>query len=256
MARVRRRDSLPAAAALVGPRAACAESSTDLHSKIGAQCARLHSEVRNAILRAGAAALTETGSSTIRMKDIAARAGIAVGTLYNHFENRDDLISLLERRHTENLVQRCHRLPPSHLSFEERLRSTICVLCEEAATAREPILSLLARSPARLLSRSGPAHELRKSPVLQFVEELIRDGSRKGVVGRFDYQLLAALLVGMVEGLECQARTSGHSWQCDADIILRTFLHGCGACGASGPGAQVRHRRANPSASRNPRNRK
>lgn len=256
MARVRRRDSLPAATALAGPPAACAESSTDLHKKIGAQCARLHSAVRNAILRAGEAALTETGSNHIQMKDIAARAGIAVGTLYNYFENRADLISLLERRRTENLVQRCHRLIPSHPTFEERLRSMICVLCEEAATAREPILSLLAKSPAKLLSCSGPAREFRESPVLQFVEELSKAGSRQGVIGRFDFQLLATLLVGMVEGLEFQRRTSRHSWRCDTDIILRTFLHGCGASGASGRGAQLRNRRANPSASRNPRNRK
>ena len=49
---------------------------------------RFRTATRDAILDAAAALFAADEASHVRMEDIAARAGIAVGTLYNYFEDR------------------------------------------------------------------------------------------------------------------------------------------------------------------------
>src|SRR2546423_943118 len=53
-----------------------------------------------AILEAAEDEFFKRGINTATMNDIAAAAGVAVGTLYNHFKDRDALLQalLLERR--------------------------------------------------------------------------------------------------------------------------------------------------------------
>src|SRR4051812_14981779 len=62
---------------------------------------RLREETNKAILQAAEQAFGSQGLGGARMEDIAARAGVAVGTLYNHFNDRDALLSELiaSRRH-------------------------------------------------------------------------------------------------------------------------------------------------------------
>ena len=78
---------------------------------------------RNAILEAAEEVFATEGFHAARMKDIADRARIAVGTIYNHFEEKDDVLyALIEERTAEMSAVRMNcsgeRLEPSatHLS--------------------------------------------------------------------------------------------------------------------------------------------
>jgi len=65
---------------------------------------RLREQTATAILDAAEELFAEQGLANAHMNDIAARAGVAVGTLYNHFKDRDALLAaLLETRRTELL---------------------------------------------------------------------------------------------------------------------------------------------------------
>jgi AcrR family transcriptional regulator len=54
---------------------------------------------RDAILEAAEAVFDERGLHSARIQDIAERAGVAVGTVYNHFEQKEDLARALMARH-------------------------------------------------------------------------------------------------------------------------------------------------------------
>lgn len=59
---------------------------------------KLKESTREAILEA-AVAIIISKSGDIRMEDIAEKAGVAIGTLYNYFENRQKLIeTIIEKR--------------------------------------------------------------------------------------------------------------------------------------------------------------
>src|SRR5437879_6605361 len=60
---------------------------------------RLREQTATAILEAAEQVFADQGLAASHMNDIAALAGVAVGTLYNHFKDRDALLSaLLEMR--------------------------------------------------------------------------------------------------------------------------------------------------------------
>ena len=64
---------------------------------------RFRAATREAILDAAAGLLTREGASHTRMEDIAASAGVAVGTVYNYFEDRTALVTALLESRTRGL---------------------------------------------------------------------------------------------------------------------------------------------------------
>src|SRR3954470_20293157 len=59
---------------------------------------------REAILNAAAGILGDDSGAQARMEDIAARAGVAVGTVYNYFEDRRALVTALLETRTKTLL--------------------------------------------------------------------------------------------------------------------------------------------------------
>lgn len=66
---------------------------------------RIRTATREAILGAAAELLGRDSASQTRMEDIAARAGVAVGTVYNYFEDRTALVSALLETRTTTLLE-------------------------------------------------------------------------------------------------------------------------------------------------------
>src|SRR5436190_822848 len=70
---------------------------------------RQKSATREAILAAAADVLGAPGDSPARMEDIATRAGVAVGTVYNYFEDRTALMRALLDTRTHALLEALER---------------------------------------------------------------------------------------------------------------------------------------------------
>src|SRR3954463_15021581 len=67
---------------------------------------RFREETAAAVLEAAEDVFVEKGLHAASMGDIARRAGVAVGTLYNHFADRDALLNvLLDTRSRELLAE-------------------------------------------------------------------------------------------------------------------------------------------------------
>jgi AcrR family transcriptional regulator len=80
---------------------------------------------RNAILDAAEAVFAERGFHGARIQDIAERARIAVGTVYNHFEHKDEvLIALLEER-SDGMLAELAALPADPKPFPARLKARV-----------------------------------------------------------------------------------------------------------------------------------
>jgi len=62
---------------------------------VGTLRKRLREETARAILDSAERAIGDEGLQTARMENIAAGAGVSVGTLYNHFEDRNALVQAL-----------------------------------------------------------------------------------------------------------------------------------------------------------------
>jgi AcrR family transcriptional regulator len=80
---------------------------------------------RNAILDAAENVFAERGYHGARIQDIAERARIAVGTVYNHFAQKDDVLSALLDERTEEMLEQLRPSPTDPQRFSVRLEARI-----------------------------------------------------------------------------------------------------------------------------------
>jgi AcrR family transcriptional regulator len=76
---------------------------------------RQKQERERRIVKAAEKLFARKGYAEVAMEDVAARAGLAVGTIYNYFPSKSDLLLAVVRRETESLVARGRKildLPP------------------------------------------------------------------------------------------------------------------------------------------------
>lgn len=102
-----------------------ATSSTPLRKKKTAGVSRVRDEARalyrKAILDAAEAVFAEKGMHVARVQDVAARAGLSVGAIYNYFEQKEDiLVALLGERMTA-LCEEFDARPEDPTAFDAHL---------------------------------------------------------------------------------------------------------------------------------------
>src|SRR5580693_701847 len=186
---------------------------------------------RNAILDAAEAVFAERGFHGARIQDIAARARIAVGTVYNHFVQKDDVLSaLLEERTEELLAQLLARVDDPKtfrgllearvgrmLSYVERHRAFFAIANEHGLFAG-------AAAPGARVGTKRLRHvENFRAVFLTLVEEGIASGDIEpmdgGALARFlGGTMRACVLSSLVEG-DTDARQH-------AAMTVDLFLHG------------------------------
>ena len=116
-------------------------------------------ELRELIIEATTAIVEQDGLEGLSAREIAKRVGYSPGTLYNVFENLDDLLLIIEARLLDELAgrlaehgrfsgtprQRLRRLVGTYFVFtQERPSSGICstsIACPRARSARAGIRS-------------------------------------------------------------------------------------------------------------------
>jgi len=78
---------------------------------------------RNRILDVAISLAEEGGFENVRQRDVAARAGVALGTLYKAFRSKEDILSAALERDAGDLEDRLGKKPVAGGSDEERLRA-------------------------------------------------------------------------------------------------------------------------------------
>lgn len=185
---------------------------------------RLREETSRAILAAAEDVFAADGLSA-RMESIAAHAGVAVGTLYNHFEDRKALIGALVRSRREALLSRVDAALAGVRGepVEAQLRAYLGAV-EEHARAHGPLLAVL------MQAGEGPAES---RPPRTLLDELVRRadaivarGVAAGALRPDGAKVFGLALVGMARALVIRAVEGGAGPGEVAGAILDVFLRG------------------------------
>jgi TetR/AcrR family transcriptional regulator, cholesterol catabolism regulator len=83
------------------------------------------------ILDAAIELAAEGGFENVRQRDVAARAGVALGTLYKRFSSKEELLAAALARRAEDLERRMDRVPARGKRPETRLAFFFSVATEE-----------------------------------------------------------------------------------------------------------------------------
>ena len=179
-------------------------SSAAIESR-GSLRAQFRDSARAAILDAAERTFSDHGLEHGRMEGIAKQAGVSVGTLYNHFADREALITaLIDQRRRELIEHVDAALDEAAEPFAPRLAAFLSAVLEHFERHRR-FLSIVAQGerPGARLRLTRP--HAQPTPTLQALveraERLMARGVRQKALARERPELLAALLVGMLRSV-------------------------------------------------------
>ena len=188
---------------------------------------------RNAILDAAERVFAEHGFHSARIQDVAKQARIGVGTVYNHFEQKEDLLlALLEERTSEVLACLAPR-PTDPAPFEERLIARLTRMLDFVEHHRS---FFLVASDHGLLGKGTKAGSaLACSKEMRQMERfrvafrgLVEEGVAEGALEPMDAHRLSWSLGGILRQFIHGALTEGNepSLVALAPTMVRLFLYG------------------------------
>jgi AcrR family transcriptional regulator len=186
---------------------------------------------RNAILDAGEAVFAERGFHGARIQDIAERARIAVGTVYNHFAQKDDVLSALLEERTEELLEELRARDDDPSAFRDRLEAQVARML--AYVEKHRAFFAIANEHGLFAGTTAPGaraatRRLRQVEKFRGVfRGLVEDGIRSGDLEPLDGDALTRFLGGTMRAFVLSALSEG-----DADarrhaaMTVDLFLHG------------------------------
>ena len=156
---------------------------------------------RDAICDAALALFAEKGIEATTIRDIAQRADAAEGTLYRHFEGKDDLAEWLYRRCAQELQSRLADATETAATPEEKLEALIRGVFDFFGDRPTSCTYLLSRR-SEDASGGGQASAQASTdvpPPLGFFVEVITAGQEQGAFEDEEASLLAGWILAMVQ---------------------------------------------------------
>jgi AcrR family transcriptional regulator len=199
---------------------------------------RLRASTRDAILESAANAFNAGGPDAARMEDIAAGAGIAVGTLYNYFRDRNALVAAVLQSRTQGLLDLLDETVadlavtqgPGAARFADGVRRFVSVLTGHCEANRALMLAVIDEGLHHGVD--APAVNRQHTVATQLMARagrLLAIGIEAGVLRRADPSLYAAMLLGMVRSVTVIALVRGDAGLAERSAaIVEVFLDGAG----------------------------
>lgn len=188
---------------------------------------KLREQVADSILDAAEEIALEHGVGGMTIAAVAARAGVAVGTLYNYFPDGGGILAALFRARRTTLLPliAAAAAATKDLPFETRLRTFVHQLLV-AFESHERFLRILA-----LVDREGskvkPRDTALLNKVIQALEQIMREGARRKLFPARQAPVYARMMHGALRSLYLwRMYTGAVPISVDGDLFVNTFLHG------------------------------
>jgi AcrR family transcriptional regulator len=182
----------------------------------------------NAIVDAAEQVAARDGLSGANLQAIAEQAGVAVGTIYNYFEDKPRLFDALFVRRREELFAAIDAATKQHGRgpFVEQLNAFVCAVFVYF-DARRHFLRI-ALEAERLHVVKG--QDDKKGPAMQQLQEraerIMRIGVREKLLRDDGADLLATILVSIVRGVLVTRAEGDQAFGPEGERVASIFLHG------------------------------
>jgi len=180
---------------------------------------------RHRLVEAACAVFAEKGYASTRVAEIAERAGVGKGTVYEYFSSKEELLFAVFESTNADISSRMNDALAAGGSSEEQLHNLLRLGAEvisEQVELQPVILDFWAASRGKDVEET-----YRRAVVASYtffrnlVSDFIREGQRRGEFkASIDAEALAALVVAAVDGLGIQLFFDR---SIDPHTITRTF---------------------------------
>jgi TetR/AcrR family fatty acid metabolism transcriptional regulator len=159
---------------------------------------------RRAILDSAVRVFAEHGFFAARIRDIAAGAGVAEGTIYLYFEGKDDLLLTAFREKVNEFVSSVRDVNAAGLGFQERLARFV-ELQFQSIEADPPLATVLLLESRQSSKFYGGAVRDVLRAYAQAIDTLLAAGVQGGELrGDVDVPLARRMLIGALEEVELE----------------------------------------------------
>jgi len=186
-----------------------------------------------AILSAAEATFSDQGLHAAHMNEIAATAGVAVGTLYNYFKDRESLLaSLLDARRIELLARIDEALAASaEAAFPERLKVLLNAILAHAQAHRQFLHILWQGEIGRYEHMFPSACQVPNETlgeIFRRLEKVMKQGAKEKALRPELVELAPMLFLGMVRAVAIRGilRQTTIDFSAEGERLLSFFLHG------------------------------
>lgn len=191
---------------------------------------RLREATCNAILEAAEAVAAREGKSGASLQAVAKEAGIAVGTIYNYFDDKEELFAaVFSRRHAE-LFEAIDLAAKKHAkdTFERQLDAFVRAVFTHFDARRAFLrLALDQRADLQLAKAKSQAKHPALRQLQERAEHVVRIGVRaKQLRSDENLDLLATVLVAIVRGVLMLRADSDQPLAAETERVVRLFLDG------------------------------
>lgn len=189
--------------------------------------ARSQAGRRRRVLDAALVLAAQGGFDAVQMRDVAAEAGVALGTVYRYFESKERLLIEAHVEQVEDLAERLRADPPQGATPLERVvdvlrRSTRRLVMQPEATAA------MVRALGRARPEEADVVQRVTTAMTEIITVAIHAGSRRPAdaphdraVARVLQQVWFSSLIGWVGGVDPADRVDA-----DLESAARLLLDG------------------------------
>ena len=153
---------------------------------------------RQAILDAATQVFSREGFHPARMKTVAAEAAVAVGTIYNYFADKDDLLLSIFEAEFEDRMGMLHDLAKTGLPIDQQVRQLLERHFALACEHRELSLLVLREQFNRGSKLRDRLIDLQRQ-ILATIADLLRTGIDEGWIRPCDPRVMAQALYSLIQ---------------------------------------------------------
>lgn len=158
------------------------------------------SEKYHIILNSAGVVFAEFGFHKATISQIAAQAGVADGTLYLYFKNKDDILYQFLSFKTEQFFKKMHGAVEKGKTAEEKLRYSIRCHLEEFQDDKN--MAVIFQSEARYLRDLESQIKVISKMYMDLLSEIIEQGQIEGSMRQDLFVgLVKRFILGAVEGV-------------------------------------------------------
>lgn len=182
--------------------------------------------VCEAILEAAESVALEKGLEAASAAGIAARAGVAVGTLYNYFPDRDGILTALfkSRRVEIGPAIEAAATEAASLAFQDRLRAYLRGLLQVLDQHSNFVKLAVAADHEGPKPRSKDKTLM--TQVLHHLEQIMEDGAARKLFPVAHVPAYARMVQGALKGLMVWRVSEGGSLTEQTGLVADVFLKG------------------------------
>lgn len=186
----------------------------------------LNSMMREAVYEGAVAVLTEHGLNGTTMHRVAAAAGMAKGSLYNHFRSKQELLEFVRDRAVAPMQEAVEEIVKNRFCATEKLASISRFWREYLVKHHAVFEFLISDHTAKRLLRD--TEQTTRASGIKQIATIIEQGIEEGTFRPLDASAVAEMFVSASTGMVEQEFAAGISRPVDEAVnaLMGVFLHG------------------------------